>query len=122
MVQRYEIIVNGVLRKEKLFVFLPTIMCFHPLTADIEPPERLNNPFYYEPHPLCRVAAQQVRAYVESQPELLLDAQKDKMLGVLVVSDSSHSSYSSHSFFHFVCSVGFSILIEYHREQVGHDG
>lgn len=72
-------------------------MCFHPLTADIEPPERLNNPFCYEPHPLCRVAAQQVRAYVESQPELLLDAQKGKMLGVLVVSDSSHSSYSSHS-------------------------
>ena len=43
------------------------------------------SPFSYEPHPLCREAATLVRQYVESQPELLADAEKGKMLGVLVV-------------------------------------
>lgn len=57
----------------------------HLLHIDSALPSRLNNPFDYEPHALCRQAAQEVMAFVESQPVLLADAQKGKMLGVLVV-------------------------------------
>ncbi|MBR1933865.1 MAG: RluA family pseudouridine synthase [Prevotella sp.] len=60
-------------------------MYFHSLKSDLERPARLNNPFGYEPHPLCQMAARQVRAYVESQPLLIEDARRGKMMGVLVV-------------------------------------
>ncbi len=61
------------------------MMCFHPLSSAIERPAELNNPFDYEPHPLCQLAAQQVRSYVAEQPLLQADAALGKMLGVLVV-------------------------------------
>ena len=32
-------------------------MIFYPLHTDIKPPGQFNNPFYYEPHPLCEMAA-----------------------------------------------------------------
>ena len=48
-------------------------------------PARFNDPFDYEPHPLCRQAAEEVCRYVESQPLLLADARQGKMLGVLIV-------------------------------------
>ena len=57
----------------------------HPLNSVTECPTTMVSPFSYEPHPLCREAATLVRQYVESQPELLADAEKGKMLGVLVV-------------------------------------
>ncbi len=42
------------------------------------------SPFGYEPHPLCREAANEVMNYVKSQPQLLEDAERGKMMGVLV--------------------------------------
>jgi len=45
----------------------------------------MNDPFDYEPHPLCRQAAKEVTDYVESQPQLLSDTRQGKMLGVLIV-------------------------------------
>lgn len=70
---------------------------FTPLDADLEAytlPERFTFPFYYEPHPLCIQAAQQLQGYLESQTEwehnFGLDPQKEsmvigKMFGVLIV-------------------------------------
>ena len=40
---------------------LPPFMRFHPLHTDIAPPTRFTYPFCYEPHPLCRLAAQEVQ-------------------------------------------------------------
>ncbi|MBR5729785.1 MAG: RluA family pseudouridine synthase [Prevotella sp.] len=57
----------------------------HPLHTDIEPPTQLNNPFSYEPHPLCLLAAEEVKKYVRAHKELLDDAEKGEMFGVLVV-------------------------------------
>jgi tRNA pseudouridine32 synthase/23S rRNA pseudouridine746 synthase len=60
-------------------------------------PERFTFPFYYEPHPLTRIAAAQLQAYLESQTDLEhnfgLDNFKNglvigKMFGVLVVEDA----------------------------------
>ena len=57
----------------------------HPLLTNIEPPSQLNSPFCYEPHPLCLLAADEVKAYVQANTDLLADAEKGEMFGVLVV-------------------------------------
>lgn len=59
-------------------------MILHSIKSGVERPQRFNNPFDYEPHPLCQQAADEVLRYVESQPELLADAQRGKMFGVLI--------------------------------------
>ena len=57
----------------------------HPLHTDIEPPSQLNNPFNYAPHPLCLLAAEEVKKYVRAHEDLLADAEKGEMFGVLIV-------------------------------------
>ena len=61
-----------------------TLAHLHPLAPTAALPERFTWPFCYEPHPLCQAAAAEVRAYVLSEPELRADAERGKMLGVLV--------------------------------------
>lgn len=58
---------------------------FHEITAISELPNKLNNPFCYEPHPLCLKAADEVRKYVDGNHELMTDAKQGKMFGVLIV-------------------------------------
>lgn len=55
----------------------------HPLHTDIELPQQLNNPFCYEPHPLCVEAARRVCAWLDHSP-LKEEVALGKMLGVLV--------------------------------------
>ena len=57
----------------------------HPIVPTLPLPALFNDPFDYEPHPLCQQAAREVMTFVESQPELLADARRGKMLGVLIV-------------------------------------
>lgn len=61
---------------------------FFPADMIVEPPARFNNPFYYRPHPLCVVAANEVRRSLLSYDKLWAEASKGKMFGVLVVRDS----------------------------------
>lgn len=55
-------------------------------------PERFTFPFYYQPHPLCELAAQQLKAYLVHQQDWLHDFGLEgrqgigKMFGVLLVS------------------------------------
>ena len=63
----------------------------HPLHTDIEPPSQLNNPFNYEPHPLCLLAAEEVKKYVRTHADLLADAEKGEMFGVLIVKPTPNS-------------------------------
>lgn len=60
-------------------------------------PERFTYPFFYEPHPLTRIAAAELQDYLESQTDLdhnfgLIEDQEGlvigKMFGVMVVQDS----------------------------------
>ena len=60
-------------------------MKFHPLETTIQKPHRFTFPFCYEPHALCRLAADELRRYVESVPEWADELASGKMLGVLVV-------------------------------------
>ncbi len=59
--------------------------------AGVELPVRFNNPFYYSPHPLCLLAADEVRSVIMSDKALCAEAQKGKMFGVLVVEDAQGS-------------------------------
>lgn len=69
-------------------------MHLHPLHTSIEKPLRFNNPFDYEPHPLCLLAADEVNRFIASQSELLADAQRGKMFGVLIVEQGKESALS----------------------------
>ena len=64
-------------------------MIFHPLNSNIEPPLAMNNPFDYEPHPLCLLAADEVRRYLKHDATCECDARNGKMFGVLVVKTSN---------------------------------
>ena len=57
----------------------------HLLHTDVARPERFTFPFAYEPHPLCRLAAAEVQAYIAAHDEIREDADRGKMFGVLVV-------------------------------------
>ncbi len=63
--------------------------CFHPLPACRSLPERLNCPFYYQPHPLCRQAATEVQEDICAMAEWQDEVAGGKMFGVLVVKDST---------------------------------
>ena len=68
------------------FVSLQHIMKhLHPLSSDCPRPERFTYPFCYEPHPLCQQAAKEVQTYIGSHGDILDDANRGKMFGVLVV-------------------------------------
>lgn len=65
---------------------------FHLFDGDIDNivlPERFNNPFSYEPHPLCVMAAKEVRRVVLRKFQWNSEAECGKMFGVLVVRDTS---------------------------------
>ena len=64
-----------------------TTEIFHPLSATAAPPPMMNNPFYYRPHPLCRLAMGEVTAWLERLPEsdpFRRECDAGKMFGVLV--------------------------------------
>ena len=54
----------------------------------VETPRRFNNPFYYQPHALCTLAADEVRSLLSQSKAVADDAARGKMFGVLVVRDS----------------------------------
>ena len=63
-------------------------VAIHPLPPESQQtplPEQFTYPFCYEPHPLCIVAAGEVRRYVSQHPEWHDELQQGKMFGVLVV-------------------------------------
>lgn len=61
---------------------------FHPLDTNLPKPQKFNDPFHYEPHPLCLMAAKEVQGYIASDGRLLADADRGKMFGVLIVEDA----------------------------------
>lgn len=69
----------------------------HPLPAEAQgilPPRLFTYPFCYEAHPLCRMAADAVKAEVLRHEDWTLDVQQGKMLGVLVVEGGFLAAFS----------------------------
>ena len=48
-------------------------------------PEKFTYPFHYTPHPLCVLAAEDVKAYIDSRKERQEELALGKMFGVLIV-------------------------------------
>ena len=60
----------------------------HPFQSPVEHielPGRFTNPFHYEPHPLCVLAAEEVQAYLATRHDWADELRQGKMFGVLVV-------------------------------------
>lgn len=64
-----------------------------PSVDDVPTPERFTYPFCYEPHALCVAAAEELRAYLVSQPQWKQELQRGKMFGVLVVSKGDERGF-----------------------------
>ena len=64
-------------------------MKIHPLDSDIPKPERFTYPFCYEPHPLCILAAEEVKRELAT-----MQLTEGKMFGVLVVEGGFLAAYS----------------------------
>lgn len=76
---------------------------FHPLHTDTLPPRQFTYPFCYEPHPLCRMAADVVRRHID-ECHMMEGETGGKMFGVLVVaSDAKRSAADKAS----SSSIGF---------------
>ena len=58
---------------------------FHPLYTTLPRPEKMNNPFFYEPDALCLMAAEQVKGLVAQHETWREEVAQGKMFGVLVV-------------------------------------
>ena len=57
---------------------------FHPLQSDLPRPLTLNDPFCYEPDPLCLLAVEEVKRYLQQQSDWQEEVAAGKMFGVLV--------------------------------------
>jgi tRNA pseudouridine32 synthase/23S rRNA pseudouridine746 synthase len=62
---------------------------FHCDISAIALPQQFTWPFHYTPHPLCRMAADEVQAYLRSRGEWQDEIAAGKMFGVLVVQERS---------------------------------
>jgi tRNA pseudouridine32 synthase/23S rRNA pseudouridine746 synthase len=65
-------------------------MRLHTLNSDIPKPERFTYPFCYEPHPLCLMAAEEVKQEIAR-----IGPKEGKMFGVLVVKQGGGSFVTS---------------------------
>ena len=63
----------------------PIMTCVHPLKTDLPKPAYFTDPFCYEPHPLCLLAAEEVK-----QELARMSLTEGKMFGVMIV-ESEHS-------------------------------
>lgn len=69
----------------------------HPLPPEargIEPPHQMTYPFCYEPHPLCLLAAEEVKHEISRHPDWAAEVAEGKMLGVLVVEGGFLTAFS----------------------------
>lgn len=93
---RHQMIMTGnpdILKYNSLFASLMaryamTETPWHPMDDDGPRPRLMNDPFDYEPHPLCLAAMQQVRDYLHTQTDWQAEVESGKMFGVLVCEDA----------------------------------
>lgn len=62
---------------------------FHISSIGTDFPEKMNNPFDYEPHPLCIQICKELQTYLENKKEWREEIDRGKMFGVLIVEKPS---------------------------------
>ena len=70
-------------------------------------PERFTYPFNYTPHPLCVLAAEEVKAYISTKKEWLEELTLGKMFGVLVVTQETEEATKGRRIFLYRLSCCF---------------
>jgi len=67
-------------------------MILHPITPEMLShtgiPERMNNPLFYEPHPLCIAVCKELQAYLLKREDWREEIDRGKMFGILIVEKS----------------------------------
>lgn len=67
--------------------YFPMLHRFSTSIAEIPLPEKFTYPFCYTPHPLCVLAAEEVKSFLSRQTEWTEELQAGKMFGVLLIRD-----------------------------------
>lgn len=74
-------------------------MTYHPIDISQYPgisiPEKMNNPFDYEPHPLCIAICKELQTYLAKRDDWKEEINKGKMFGVLIVAKPNDSNCSA---------------------------
>ena len=74
-------------------------MTYHPIDIKQYPgisiPEKMNNPFDYEPHPLCIAICKELQTYLAKRDDWKEEINKGKMFGVLIVAKPNDSNCSA---------------------------
>ena len=96
---------------------------------EIALPDRFTFPFYYEPHPLAKIAAAELECYLETQTDLnhnfglttgKEEAAIGKMFGVLVVLDTAGKpGYLSGNVFIMVSPRSLGLQNAFRQNPVG---
>lgn len=68
-------------------IYEPIFHLFSLPASHIPLPEKFTYPFHYTPHPLCVLAAEEVKRYIGSRKEWEAELSLGKMFGVLAVQD-----------------------------------
>ena len=58
---------------------------FHISSTGTDFPEKMNNPFDYEPHPLCIQICKELQIYLENKKEWREEIDRGKMFGILKI-------------------------------------
>lgn len=74
---------------------------FNTPVSHIAYPKRFTYPFQYTPHPLCILAAEEVKAYIASRKEWEKELSYGKMFGVLIVKLPSSNEHQEE------CRIGY---------------
>lgn len=64
---------------------------FKESVSHIPLPEKFTYPFHYTPHPLCVLAAEEVKSYIQNQDKWKEELTSGKMFGVLIVQTSQNT-------------------------------
>lgn len=67
---------------------------FHISSTGTDFPEKMNNPFDYEPHPLCIQICKELQTYLENKKEWREEIDRGKMFGILIVEGGYLAAYS----------------------------
>ena len=67
---------------------------FHISSTGTDFPEKMNNPFDYEPHPLCIQICKELQTYLENKKEWHEEIDRGKMFGILIVEGGYLAAYS----------------------------
>lgn len=82
-----EVYIFALLLHQQLLIYMhePMIHFFKKAVSHLALPEKFTYPFQYTPHPLCVLAAEEVKGYIATRKDWQQELALGKMFGVLVV-------------------------------------